>query len=134
MSGTYLQTGDALRISGADPIQWQNSIVRGAWRNAPAVRGNLRYFDTDDVVALCVFSSLASLHVTPSHAARLASDVREMLRDDPTLSHAFIVKVQHPAGSRAEVTKKVTNPDLKLFDLQLAKWRALIEKEMSLQT
>jgi len=94
-----ISTAQALRLTGIDPLVWQNAVGRGDYTNPPSgSRGKPRVFYPDDLAALRVFELLLEYLVPPGYAARVAAAFREELRRSNTPRRLCVWKVVEASG------------------------------------
>jgi hypothetical protein len=71
----------AMRIANLDRVKFNDAVANGNYPCAPAtVRGSVRLFNEDDLVALYFFARLLELNIPPSRAGQLACEAMSAAR------------------------------------------------------
>ena len=104
--GQTVGIGQVTLLAGADLKAWRRVTDGGLLPNiAPKPPGQHRQYARDDLIAVGVFRELRGLGIADTHAARIASDIRTVLRDSLDIEALYVVRQTDQAGApRAVVT------------------------------
>ena len=125
-----LRTTDALRLAGLDSRVWKGTASHHLYPEAPtASQDGSRHFDLDDIVCLVLFRELLDHGLTRTYAAMIASDVRRVMRTDPSLASVAVIQGRDAKGKPRPVVVVTPPPGaVSLFDrFSIAKYRAALE-------
>jgi hypothetical protein len=87
-------TANAMLITGADRLKFNEAVSRGHYLCAPDPDGhNYRLFDDPALVGLFIFARMIEDDVPPRLAGRWACQVERAARDRPGLENVFFAQL-----------------------------------------
>jgi hypothetical protein len=119
-----VSTRAATKIAGITPASWRQSINRGDFPCAPAVREGQRMWAPDDLLVLCWHSALIKSGMRRPMAGGLAGLLRKAIAADPDAETLSVYTWSERTKGHLAVGRTPPVEDaVRIMDIPVVHWR-----------